>query len=131
MYSGIILKRINCMSVYIFLGLAFVCNAGANVLLKLGAQHKFSIAPLLHGEITLAHIYTGSAIMLFALNLGFYLMALRSIPLSVAYPVMVGMTFLITMGASFFLGEHIGIVHIIGVTLILAGMLFIVQFAQV
>lgn len=118
------------MSVYVFLGLAFVCNAGANVLLKLGASHSFSLSALLRGEVTLAHIYTGSAVLLFALNLGFYLMALRGIPLSVAYPVMVGMTFVITMGASFFLGEHIGIVHIIGVTLLLAGMFLIVQFAQ-
>jgi multidrug transporter EmrE-like cation transporter len=118
------------MTVYVFLGLAFLCNAGANVLLKLGATHDFSIASLLRGDFNLAHLYTGSAVFLFGANLAFYLLALKTIPLSVAYPVMVGMTFFITTGASVLLGEHLSLIHLLGITMIIAGMLIILQFAQ-
>jgi multidrug transporter EmrE-like cation transporter len=118
------------MSVYVFLGLAFVCNAAANVLLKLGATHNFSLASLLRGEIDIAHVYTVSAVIFFGANLAFYLFALKAIPLSVAYPIMVGMTFVITTAASLFLGEHLSITHLIGITMILGGILVIVQFAQ-
>ncbi len=115
---------------YLFLAAAFVCNGLANVLLKIAALKHFSFGALLQGQITQATIYAGSAAVLFAFNLAFYLVALEHIPLAIGYPVMVGMTFFITLGASFFLGEHINTIHAVGVALILSGILLIVRFAS-
>src|SRR3989338_8448065 len=94
---------------YLFLFLAFTCNAAANIILKLAATSGFSFGGFLRGEWSLAHLYAGVAAALFALNLGFYLVALQKIPLSVGYPVMIGMTFVITTGAAFPFAERISV----------------------
>lgn len=113
---------------YIFLIAAFVCNASASILLKLAALKSFSFAALFRGEWTWATLYAGSAVALFGLNLIFYLLALEKFPLSIAYPIMIGMTFLITITASVFLGEKITLIHALGMALILAGVFTIVRF---
>lgn len=115
---------------YLFLTAAFVCNGLANILLKIAALKQFSFSALLHGQFTSASLYAASAVVLFAFNLGFYLVALERIPLSVGYPVMVGMTFFLTIAASLFLGERINLQHALGITLILVGILLIVRFAS-
>lgn len=114
---------------YVFLALAFVCNAGANVLLKLAANQGFTFGGLLRGQWGLQTLTAGSAIFLFGLNLCFYLVALEKIPLSIGYPIMIGMTFVITIVASMFLGEKVGYVHAAGMALIFAGIILIVKFA--
>lgn len=90
----------------------------------------FSFTDFLRGQWNMSHFYTGLAVFLFAANLAFYLMALKSIPLSVAYPIMIGMTFLITMGASIFLGERIVLVHALGTLFIFTGIVLVVQFSR-
>lgn len=117
------------MSAYLFLALAFVCNAGANILLKLATLHNFSFAGTLSGQWQLGTLYAAIAIPLFGANLLFYLAALDKIPLSIAYPIMVGMTFFITIGASLLLGEKVSYIHAIGMAMILGGILLIVRFA--
>lgn len=119
------------MSTYVFLACAFIFNAAANILLKIGANKGFSFMTFLKGQWNMAHFYAGLAVVLFALNLAFYLMALKHIPLSVAYPIMIGMTFLITIAASIFLGERINITHAFGILLIFAGILLAVQSSHV
>ncbi len=114
---------------FAFLTLAFICNAAANILLKLAALQKFSFADALRGQWTLATLEAGAAVGLFALNLVFYLLALERIPLSIGYPIMVGMTFFITIGASLLLGERISASHAAGMALILLGILLIVRFS--
>jgi multidrug transporter EmrE-like cation transporter len=116
---------------YLYLALAFVCNGSANVLLKLAALRQFSFSQLLHGTITPAAEFAFFAALLFAANLGFYLLALERIPLSTGYPVMIGMTFVITIVASLFLGERIGLLPAFGMALILIGMFFVVRFSVV
>jgi small multidrug resistance pump len=116
---------------YLFLIGAFICNAGANILLKLATLKQFSFGGALKGDWNLGTLYAGLAIALFGLNLLLYLAALAKIPLSIGYPIMVGMTFLITIGASIFLGEKISLVHAVGMALILGGVFLIVRFAQV
>ena len=115
---------------YLFLALAFLCNAAANVLLKLAALGDFSFGTLLKGQFTIATGYAAAAVVLFGLNLCFYLVALERIPLSIGYPVMVGMTFFITIGASVFLGERIQLIHAIGMALILSGIFLIARIAN-
>lgn len=117
------------MSGFVYLAIAFVTNAIANVLLKVGADKGASLDLSLGVGKLLAHnaFLIGGA-LLFAFNLVFYVAALRSLPLSVAYPIMVGMSFLIANAVAFlFLDERIGGIHILGYALILAGITLIVS----
>jgi multidrug transporter EmrE-like cation transporter len=115
---------------YIYLALAFVMNSMANVLLKLAAMKGFSFSEVLKGRISSGEVYIGLAAVLFAANLAFYVLTLRSLPLSVAYPIMIGMTFLITSSVALALGERITPLHIIGFLLIMLGIIAIVYTSQ-
>jgi multidrug transporter EmrE-like cation transporter len=108
---------------------AFVANAAANVLLKMAALNGFSFGGFFRGEWNLATLTAGVAVAIFGLNLCLYLVALEKIPLSVGYPVMVGMTFVITTIASLAFGEKINLIHAFGMALIFAGILLVVRFA--
>ena len=114
---------------YLFLFSAFICNAAANVLLKIAALKGFSFGALFRGDFNSSTLTAGVAIFFFGLNLCLYLVALEKIPLSVGYPIMVGMTFLITTAASLMLGEKINLLHAMGMALIFAGILLVVRFA--
>lgn len=107
---------------YIFLALAFCFNAAANILLKVAAMRGFSFASFFHGQWGSAHFIAAGAVALFGANLICYLIALEQLPLSVAYPVMIGMTFLITIGVAVTLGEHITSLRLAGCLLIIAGL---------
>lgn len=115
---------------YLFLAVAFIFNAGANILLKLATMNGFSFAGLLSGSWTIGTWYAVIAMPIFGFNLLLYLAALDKIPLSIAYPIMVGMTFFITIGASLLLGEKVSYIHAIGMAMILGGVFLIVRFTS-
>ena len=73
---------------YLFLALALVLNATANILLKIGAARLGGLdEPNLVGRfITNYHLLAG--LSLFALNVVLYILALTRLNLSVAYPIM-------------------------------------------
>ena len=112
---------------YLYLVLAFTLNSVANILLKIGALRGFSFS-----KDSLTLIGTNwqlfSGLSLFAVNVIFYFLALRALPLSVAYPVMVVMGFLIVNSYALFAlhepitsGQYIGYVLIVvGLTLVVA-----------
>ena len=112
---------------YLFLILAFTLNGIANILLKLGAERGFTLS---NGTSSL--IVTNwqflLGLILFALNVILYFLALRALPLSTAYPVMVAMSFLIVNAYAFFAlhepiagGQLAGYVFIsVGLTLVVA-----------
>jgi len=111
--------------VYVFLIGALVLNATANILLKTAAVVP---APSELSLWSLISTYRVGilGLVLFCLNVGLYFLALKSLPLSVAYPVMVGGGFLIVgMYAWFMLNEHITAPLIIGYILIFVGVLLI------
>ena len=111
--------------VYIFLIGALLLNATANILLKTAAVLPM---PSQLGIWSLISTYRLAilGLVLFALNVGLYFLALRSLPLSVAYPVMVGGGFLIVgMYAWLMLNEHITTPLIIGYILIFIGVMLI------
>lgn len=116
---------------FIFLTFAFILNATANILLKLGAQ-----SGLQHRGLGLIEIITNNylallGIICFATNVVFYFLALRSIPLSTAYPAMVIMSFLIINGfAYFFLHENINGFQLLGYTFIILGLILIFYFTE-
>ena len=94
--------------VYFFLFVALILNAGANTMMKFGAQNLslFKEYSLIQGLQKNYVILIG--ISLFAINVVFYILALSKINLSVAYPVMtVGGILLITIISYFFFGEII------------------------
>lgn len=113
---------------YLALILAFVANAVANVLLKVGADRGLSLDFSQGlGKLLLANAYLIGGVALFAVNVVFYVIALRSLPLTLAYPVMVGMSFLIASSlAVFYLHESLGWPHLLGYLLILLGATLIV-----
>ena len=117
------------MKTHLFaLAFALVANATANILIRAGmAGRRIDLA---HPATALAAIVTSplvvAGIILFALNVLSYAYVLSRIPLSLAYPVMTSLGFVIVVGASaMFLGESIDRVQIGGMVLIVAGVIMV------
>ncbi len=62
---------------------------------------------------------------LYALSLAVYLLALRSAPLSVAYPVFATTFVFVALFSRFRLGEKIGVQRALGIGLVFAGILIV------
>jgi len=114
----------------IFLAIAFTLNATANVLLKIGASSGF------HMDGSILQVLRDNyvpilGLILFALNVVFYFLALRSIPLSIAYPIMTIMSFLIINGvAYFYLNENINAGQLVGYGFLVIGLFCIFYFSD-
>ncbi len=116
----------------IFLVLAFTLNAVANILLKISAGREIHFANMSLFKIISSNSILLTGLALFACNVVFYMLALRTLSLSVAYPVMVGMTFLMVSSFSFlYLKEDITLIKIIGYCTIFAGIVIISYFSHV
>lgn len=103
---------------YLWLTLAFGLNAFANILLKLGANKG----------LVLGNWQLLGGLFFFAINVVFYFLALRALPLSVAYPIMVAMSFLLINGYAFLtLGEPVTPLQIVGYVLIIGGLVLVVS----
>lgn len=107
---------------YLFLILAFILNSAANILLKIGSGQGIILDSFNPFFLVKNNIYLILGFIFFVLNALFYFFALKNIPLSLAYPIMVTMS-LILIGsyASIFLGEQFTIYHILGYGLIILG----------
>lgn len=102
---------------YLYLALAFLLNASGNILLKEGSAHPISTG---NWQLILG-------LVLFGANALFYVLALKTLPLSIAYPTMVAMSFLIVLTYAYFrLGEGFGWLNILGYVLIIAGVVLAV-----
>ncbi|HEY4513812.1 MAG TPA: hypothetical protein VJH69_00625 [Candidatus Paceibacterota bacterium] len=112
---------------YLFLILAFSLNAAANILLKIAATSGFSFSSLFAMQWNRAHLIALGAVILFAGNLAAYLLALEKIPLTVGYPVMIGMTFVLTVGFASYFGERLSLIQLAGLLLILVGIFMVVR----
>ena len=107
---------------YVFLALALALNATANVLLKVGAARLGDLtqAGLLGRLLTDYHLLAG--LLLFALNVGFYVAALTRLNLSVAYPIMVAGGIVIVVSASIvLLREPVTPAQAVGLALLMLG----------
>jgi multidrug transporter EmrE-like cation transporter len=86
-------------------------NTIAQALLKLGAGQN----PL--------NLYLGGGILAYGLSTVFYVMFLGKLNLSVAYPVVIGLTVLATtIVGAFLLGEKVTAIHWLGIGLMLSGL---------
>ncbi|WP_437745551.1 SMR family transporter [Sorangium sp. So ce302] len=110
---------------YLFLIIALVFNATANILMKLASRRVTSMEGLSLVEKGLAlvknyHLVLG--LVLFASNILFYVLALKRINLSIAYPIMSSGGFLlISVFSVYFLHETLTALQIGGIVLIAAG----------
>ena len=111
------------MNTYVVLSLAIVLNALANILMKVAMlkQAKTTdIITMVKQSLTNPVLFLG--LISFALALVAYCFVLAKINLSIAYPLMTSLGFLIVILASWlFLGENITRIQIVGFTCIIAG----------
>ncbi|GEM_PF-2334462 len=109
----------------VYLIIAFVLNGTATVLFKVEASNGINL------KGSLPHILMHNYAMiigfvLFTINAIFYILALRSLPLGVAYPVMTVMSLIIVTAASIILfNEQINTIQIVGYILLIAAIVLI------
>jgi multidrug transporter EmrE-like cation transporter len=109
---------------YIILALAIFLNALANILMKVGMlrQGEASGNPLLMAREALVNPVLFAGVISFALALIAYCYVLSKINLSIAYPIMTSLGYMIVIIASWmFLKEHITFIQIMGFAFIIAG----------
>jgi len=119
------------MSPYLLLVVALVLNAVANLLMKHAAM-RAAQAPALEGFAALARTYLSPSFLVglacFGLNLLAYTQALKKLPLSIAYPTMVSLGYLIILVVSWFVfQERLTLPRYVGAGLILAGIWLVVR----
>ena len=111
------------MNTYVVLSLAIILNALANILMKvamLKQEKTTDIMTMVTQSITNPVLFLG--LVSFGLALVAYCFVLAKINLSIAYPLMTSLGFLIVILASWlFLGENISKIQIVGFTCIIAG----------
>jgi multidrug transporter EmrE-like cation transporter len=107
---------------YLFLVLALMLNAAANILLKMGATRLGGLEePGLFGRLLSNH-HLSAGLFLFALNVVFYIAALTRLNLSVAYPIMVaGGIVIVVAFSAFALQEDITSLQTLGLALLVLG----------
>jgi multidrug transporter EmrE-like cation transporter len=113
---------------YLFLTLALLFNATANILLKVGATR---LGPI-EGPGLVARVagdgYLLAGVLLFALNVVLYTAALTRLDLSVAYPIMVAGGIVIVVSVStLVLRETVTVVQSIGLVLLVLGIALVGQ----
>lgn len=113
----------------LLLVLAIIFNATANILMKLGAKQMGSVGVNLDSVkafVTNPFIWAG--LVSFGLALMFYTYVLTKMNLSVAYPLITSLGFLIVVSFSvFYLHESVNWMHMLGLVLVLAGLFLITQ----
>lgn len=116
--------------VYGLLIIALTCNAIANILIKLGAESFAEGMKVLfqHPWQMFSNGYFFSGILFFALALVLYAQVLAKMNLSVAYPIMTSVGFVIVVGFSVFaLQEQLFWWQWVGIVLILTGVFLLSQ----
>lgn len=109
--------------VYFHLFLASLASAGATLLLRRAGltpvhDHFFGLPQ--------AVLLRGLAMVIYGLGFLAYAQALKSVPANLAYPVMTGVTLMLTLVAGLlWLGEALSLRVVIGALLLLAGIVLI------
>jgi multidrug transporter EmrE-like cation transporter len=114
------------MNKWIPLVIALVLNAGANVLMKVGANASGPLGAEASPWAKIANFLNAAtilAIVLFAANVLAYRKALDNLSVSVAYPIMVstGMILITIVAATPLLGERIAFSQVVGMAVIALG----------
>ena len=105
---------------YVALGIGILAGIGGQMLLKAGADAPDFISQLMRPSTICGLALYGSAAFL-------YIVALRKIPVSVAFPSVSLSYALVAVLGHFLFGEPFGIKQIGGIALIMGGVLLINQ----
>lgn len=113
------------MKMYLILFFAICLNATANILLKVGMNRSgtfsFSNIREIFSKVVFNPVIIGG-VLCFALALGAYTYVLSKINLSIAYPIMTSLGYMIVICASWlFLKESITGIQVTGFFLIIGG----------
>jgi multidrug transporter EmrE-like cation transporter len=117
---------------YVFLTVALTLNATANLLMKIGADRlgAFSGSGMLKAILT--NYFLVGGVVLFGLNIVFYVAALTRINLSIAYPVMMAGGVLIVVFVSvLYFRESLALTQVLGILLLIGGLVLVTHRAQV
>lgn len=107
---------------YVFLIIAFILNATANIFLKIASQKGLYLNFSDYLGLIKNNLFLIFGFVFFAMNTFFYFLALKNIPISLAYPIMVAASFMIIGSYAFYnFHEQITSYHIVGYFLILIG----------
>jgi small multidrug resistance pump len=105
---------------YVALAIAILAGIGGQMLLKAGADDPDFLAQLLRPSTIAGLVLYGSAAF-------FYIIALRKIPVSVAFPSVSLSYAIVAVLGHFLFGEPFGIKQIGGIALIVGGVVLINQ----
>ncbi len=116
---------------FIYLIIALVLNAIANILMKL-ANVRCSLPPTAPTHDKIIELYLSwpflTGLCAFGLNLLFYTQALNKMALSIAYPLMTGTGFaIIGIFEYFIFSQRLSLLQIFGIILILIGIILVAQ----
>jgi multidrug transporter EmrE-like cation transporter len=126
------------MNAYLFLVTALVLNAAANLLIKYSNLQRAAsgqvgaggLSELIHTYLTFPFV---AGMVCFGLNLLFYTQALKKLPLSLAYPLMVSLGYVVILAVSSFIlpeqfpGERMSAARYAGAGLMLGGLWLLVR----
>ncbi len=115
--------------IYFYWIFAFVLNATANIMLKIGARQGLSFQDFNLFFFLKENVFFVTGALLFALSMVFYFLTLRVLPISIVYPVLVSMSIVLTnLIAYFYLHENINKLQIIGYIFIIIGIALVFIF---
>jgi len=121
-----LLRKLIFLRLYLILLAGIVCNAGANIMIK-AAMRK---SPIILENRAIFHAFFQavknpfliSGVVMFGLALAAYSIVLSKMNLSVAYPIMTGVGFLLVfLFSGLYFKEAITFAHMLGALLILSG----------
>ena len=121
------------MSPYVFLAAALTLNALANVLIKFSMSRSVGpLFPVRGTALAPAAAFLSWSYLLglvcFALNLVCYSLALRTLKISLAYPLMASLGYVVILAFGWFLfGEHLTPAQYVGVALVFVGLWLVVR----
>lgn len=121
------------MSPFVFLAAALLLNAFANVLIKYSMSRGVPpLVPVQGTALAAAAPFLSWSYLLglacFGLNLLCYSLALRSLKISLAYPLMVSLGYLVILAFGWFIfAERLTAMQYVGVGLVLAGLWLVVR----
>lgn len=114
---------------YLYIILSFGMNATANILLKLGSTKGVVYQQLGIIEIIKQNWILLSGLVLFGLSAVTYFLTLKALPVTVAYPTMVILSFLtVNIIAYFYLHEKINMIQFIGYIFMIIGLVLVFYF---
>ena len=108
------------MVYYVALAIGIVAGIGGQILLKTGADAPDFVSQLLRPSTLLGLALYGSAAFL-------YIIALRKIPVSVAFPSVSLSYAIVAVAGHFLFGEPFGLKQMAGIGLIVGGVVLINQ----